>query len=75
MLGAKIETIVLKNSLNQNQENHTTLLNQTLPNSLHCLVANTMSMENILSSEKSCKYFIGITEFQFSTLYDYLGPA
>ncbi|XP_065664324.1 uncharacterized protein LOC136086025 [Hydra vulgaris] len=75
MLGAKIETIVLKNSLNQNQENQTALLNQTLLNSLHCLVANTMSMENISFSEKSCKYFIGIHEFQFSTLYDFLGPA
>jgi hypothetical protein len=34
-----------------------------------------MSIEYILSSEVKCKYFIGLTSAQFSSLYDFLGPA
>ena len=65
MLGAKIDTMLLRNEVVVGKEckegDKTT--------------KNPMAPENILQNEKRCKFFLGVYPFEFNALYNYLGEA
>lgn len=64
ILGAQIETIIMKNSLAKDD---------CLPSEI--TLHGNMSMQVILSSDVKSKYFIGLRTNQFWALYEWLGPA
>ena len=62
MLGAKIETIILKNK---------TLLGSTFEVNSY----GNYSIHKIMASDQTCKYFTGLDTKQLEILYHFLGPA
>ena len=64
-LGAKVETMIMKNQVLLCTENFT-----EAP-----IVPTTMSVEAILKDAAKAKYFIGLFPEQFEILFDFLGPA
>lgn len=63
MLGAQIETMILRNKTTISQSGGTNIQ------------LDTMSPELILQDQKKAKYFIGLYPGQFEILLDFLGPA
>ena len=66
-LGAKIETMILRNQIKSNDNNVKSSCNHDCTNS--------MSSAHILTDQKKCKYFIGLYPDQFEALFNFLGPA
>ena len=64
MLGAKIDTLLLRNEVIVGEKEGDKLK-----------IKNPMDPEYILGIEKKCKFFIGLYPFEFSALYEYLGDA
>ena len=62
MLGAKVETIILKNK---------TLLGSTFEVNSY----GNYSIHKIMASDQTCKYFTGLDTKQLEILYHFLGPA
>nr|XP_047140900.1 uncharacterized protein LOC124815972 [Hydra vulgaris] len=74
LLASEIEIVILKRSLDNSIRFPSTSYSSS--SSISSVPYNNfMPMEYILSSEVKCKYFIGLTSAQFSSLYDFLGPA
>ena len=67
VLGAKIDTILLRNQVVQEKVE--------AKNLSQCKSFNRMSPAVILASESKSKYFIGLYPSQFWALYEFLGPA
>ena len=65
MLGAKIDTMILKNQIQT----------KTGDNDKTSAKHGKMSIDTILSSENVSKYFTGLYPSQFWSLYKWLGPA
>ena len=68
-LGAKIETITMRNTLS--------LWNNSVDNKQKQFEnnINPMNPEYILSNKEKCKFFIGLFLEQFDFLFEFLGPA
>ena len=67
ILGAQIETMILRNKTAVSQSDG--MVRDTN------IRLNTMSAELILQDDKKAKYFIGLYPGQFEILYEFLGPA
>ena len=65
MLGAKIETMILRNSTIAQTTNNYEILNAT----------NRMDPNIVLKDGKNTKFFIGLFPEHFKGLFAFLGPA